>query len=156
MILSPIFDFSALDIPRKNGEKLLKFHSSLIFTEWFAFLGIFRFFSPVNGKEKDDFRKLYHSLWTMSLKDNAKHYCLWLDYSTHTKMYVENPKIEVYMNFGDISLIIFELYIKNHQFFNIHFCMLTYYLNIQKCMLINIHFCMLFLSVECVGAVNYP
>ena len=93
IILSPIFNLLALDTLRKNGDRGLKFHSSLRLLLFFVFLGSFRFLSSVDGKEKDESRKLYLSLWASYLKTNAKCNYLWLDYRTHTKMYVENLKI---------------------------------------------------------------
>lgn len=113
IILSPIFNFSALDIPRKNGDRGFKFHSSLRLLMLFAFLGSFRFLSSVDGKEKDHSLKLYLPFGREHLKTNTRCNCLWLDYRMHTYTYAENPKIGFYMDFADISLIVFALTVKN-------------------------------------------
>ena len=92
IILSPIFNFSALDIPRKNGEILFKFHSSLRLRLLFAFLGSFRFLSSVDGKEKDNSLKLYLSFGTTCTQGAAQIQYPMVVYRIHTFLYVEESK----------------------------------------------------------------
>jgi hypothetical protein len=76
-------------------EKLLKLHFSLRLAEWLAFLGVFRFFSPVNGKEKDDFLKLYLPLWECGDGNQYQTTYPMVVYRIRTFMYVGESNINV-------------------------------------------------------------
>ena len=78
MLLSSIFNFSALDTLRKKGDRGFKVHSSLRLLLLFAFLGSFRFLSSVDGGKKDDSLELFPSFGSEQLRTNAKYNCLWL------------------------------------------------------------------------------